>query len=143
MYIFIKRKTSKLFYSTPPMTFFFLSFFLSFLLIFFRNLPLSCCNYKTSTARWWHCSASMHLPPNRKSHKLDVLRTSYTLSHEGTPGSVSIAWFLTPHSLSNCYYTADGMRFICLIPFTTKNHGAMIVQRGRGGVCGRGNQWAQ
>lgn len=51
MYIFIKRKTSKLFYSTPPMTFFFLSFFLSFLLIFFRNLITLTCPFPVAITR--------------------------------------------------------------------------------------------
>lgn len=101
-----------------------------------HRLLCLCCNYRQSATRWRHCSASHHGAAAPEPLKLDMLRTSSTLSHERTPLVCFIAWFLTPHSLSNCYYTADGMRFIYLIPFTTKSHDASVLQDG-GGIDGR------
>ena len=73
------------------------------------------------TTRWRHRSACLHPLFVPQSRTLDVLRTSPLLSHpEKLPGLFRLPAF-SPHRLSNCYYTADGMRFIYLIPFTTKS----------------------
>ena len=59
--------------------------------------------------------------------------------------------FHTPRALSNCYYTADGMRFIYLIPTPHKEPQRSVFvffclffyRVGGGGINGRSKKWIE
>ena len=51
--------------------------------------------------------------------------------------------FHTPRALSNCYYTADGMRFIYLIPTPHKERFVCFFTGGGGGINGRSKKWIE